>query len=348
VDQILTSLASLPATSIARAIQMQAVLGLGDGLQRARSSIGQRMAQGDASTARLIEELLDDAAGLALDTRLPVVARQGAIELVKYGTFARAKPVMVPLLDAKEPREIQLAAARALAGFADADVTSTLLDLWRGYSPALRSEVVELLLARTERISAVFDAVESGIVPSSHISSARRVLLLTHSDSAIKSRAIALLSGDTPSPRKDVIARYQPSLSLAADRLRGKQVFERECVACHRLEGKGFDIGPSLSTIRHRSPAEVLLHILDPNREVAPNFMQYVVATDDGRISTGIIAQESVTSITLRRGENVTEDILRDNIRELSTTEKSLMPEGLEAKVSVQEMADLLQYLLGT
>jgi putative heme-binding domain-containing protein len=127
----------------------------------------------------------------------------------------------------------------------------------------------------------------------------------------------------------------------------GKAVFERECVACHRLDEKGNDIGPSLTTIRHRTPDDVMMHILDPNREVAQGFVQYVVSTDDGRSLTGIIAEETATSITLKRAENVTESILRKNIEEISNTGISLMPEGLEKKIQLQEMADLLMYLLG-
>jgi putative heme-binding domain-containing protein len=72
-----------------------------------------------------------------------------------------------------------------------------------------------------------------------------------------------------------------------------------------------------------------------------------VVTIDDGRVSTGIIAHETATSITLKRAENVQETILRQNIDELSSTGTSLMPEGMEKKIRPQEMADLLAYVLG-
>ncbi len=38
---------------------------------------------------------------------------------------------------------------------------------------------------------------------------------------------------------------------------------------------------------------EILTAILDPNREVGPNFMQFAVALHDGRVLTGMIAEES-------------------------------------------------------
>src|SRR5207244_8922708 len=138
-----------------------------------------------------------------------------------------------------QPQELHRAAAKALAGFAYADVTPTVRAAWRGYTPALRSEVVELLLARLDRILPVLDAVAAWTISSTQISSARRALLLKSTDPAIRERSLRLLGKDAPSPRKEVIEQYKPALALAADRLRGKQVFERECIGCHRLEDKG-------------------------------------------------------------------------------------------------------------
>jgi putative heme-binding domain-containing protein len=100
-----------------------------------------------------------------------------------------------------------------------------------------------------------------------------------------------------------------------------------------------------LATISHRSPSELLVAILDPNREVGPNFMQYTVVLDDGRIATGLIFSETPTSITLRRAENQQETVLRQSIEELMGTGLSLMPEGLEQKLSPQDLADLIALL---
>jgi len=143
-----------------------------------------------------------------------------------------------------------------------------------------------------------------------------------------------------------VIATYQESLGLSGDVARGEKVFRRECIACHRIGKEGHDVGINLATVKNRTAGEVLVHVLDPNREVSPNFFEYIVVTDDGRTSTGVIAAETATSITLRRAEGKQETILRDNIEEITSSGISLMPEGLEKKVTVSEMADLLAFLL--
>src|SRR5439155_12556131 len=121
---------------------------------------------------------------------------------------------------------------------------------------------------------------------------------------------------------------------------------ETACATCHRLGDLGKDVGPNLATIRQWSPEQALSNILDPNREVAPNFVGYTVETKDGRTLDGIIAAESAASLTIKRAEGVTETVLRRDIAQLSGSGLSLMPEGVESAVTVEQMADLIAFLL--
>ena len=155
-----------------------------------------------------------------------------------------------------------------------------------------------------------------------------------------------LFSDAAPRPRKEVVAKYQTALSLKGNASRGKAVFETACATCHRAGDLGKDVGPNLATIRQWNPEQVLSNILDPNREVAPNFVAYTVETKDGRTLDGIIADESAASLTLKRVEGVTETVLRRDIAQLSGSGLSLMPEGLETAVSIEQMADLIAFLL--
>jgi putative heme-binding domain-containing protein len=86
--------------------------------------------------------------------------------------------------------------------------------------------------------------------------------------------------------------------------------------------------------------------VLDPNREVNPQYVNYVVVASEGKSVTGLISAETATSVTLKRQENATDTILRVNIEELRSTGQSIMPEGLEKQLDVQAMADLIAYLL--
>src|SRR5207244_9992286 len=141
-------------------------------------------------------------------------------------------------------------------------------------------------------------------------------------------------------------AKYQAVLSMKGDAAQGRKVFETACASCHRIGNLGSDLGPNLATIRQWSPDQVLINILDPNLEVAPNFVAYTVETRDGRTLDGIIAGESAASLTIKRAEGVTETVLRRDITAISGSGLSLMPEGVETAVSVEQMADLIAFLL--
>ncbi len=98
--------------------------------------------------------------------------------------------------------------------------------------------------------------------------------------------------------------------------------------------------------MKNRGAEAILVNLLDPSREVNPQYVNYVVETDDGRTLTGMIAAETATSVTLKRGEGATDTVLRLNIAQMQSTGMSIMPEGLEKQLDKQAMADLIAYLM--
>ena len=135
-----------------------------------------------------------------------------------------------------------------------------------------------------------------------------------------------------------------PSL-LAPDPARGAKVYESTCMVCHKFAGKGNDIGPHLGTIKAWTPEQLLTNILDPNREVSPNFALYLVETHDGSTLSGLIASETAGNLTLKRADGGTDTVLRSEVKTLTSPGISLMPEGLEATITPQQMADLIRFL---
>src|SRR5438046_8901606 len=105
---------------------------------------------------------------------------------------------------------------------------------------------------------------------------------------------------------------------MKGDASRGQKVFETACATCHRVGDVGKDVGPNLATIRQWNPEQVLSNILDPNREVAPNFVGYTIETKDGRTIDGLIADESPASLTLNRAEGVTETVRPRDLAQVS------------------------------
>jgi putative heme-binding domain-containing protein len=187
-------------------------------------------------------------------------------------------------------------------------------------------------------------ACRDGSVNPSQVTAARRTALVTHSDPGVRGEATAVF-GALSAARNQVIAKYRGALERSGDASRGEQVYERECTSCHRLAERGFAVGPNLALTRNRSPQALLEAILDPNREVQPNYVNYVVTDDTGRTSTGLIGAETANSITLVREKGLQETIQKSHIEEIHSTGKSLMPDGLEEKIDVAAVADLLAFL---
>src|SRR5207253_6962907 len=121
-------------------------------------------------------------------------------------------------------------------------------------------------------------ALERKDVAPTDIDPARRKQLLSHSNASFRARAEKLLGADSRADRGAVIASFRQALTLSGDRAKGRLVFGKVCATCHRAEGQGTDVGANLATVTGRTPEDLLIHILDPNREVRPTYINYNAA----------------------------------------------------------------------
>ncbi len=111
------------------------------------------------------------------------------------------------------------------------------------------------------------------------------------------------------------------------------------------MGNEGVEVGPDLAALNDKSPESLLIAILDPNRAFEAKYASFAVATVDGRVLNGLIANESGTAVTLRRQDGKEDALLRSEIQEMSASGQSLMPEGLEKDLKPQDLADLIAYL---
>jgi len=167
----------------------------------------------------------------------------------------------------------------------------------------------------------------------------------------------ALLKGElkgmsTPPPkiitnsnpdREKVVKAYASVATLTGDAARGHTLYTALCAACHRLKNAGIEIGPDLGTVASKPTEQLIEAILDPNRAVEQRYLAQTIATKDGREFSGMIAEETANSITMKLATG-TEVILRTNIVRSIAGTKSLMPEGLESVLTPQFVADILAW----
>jgi putative membrane-bound dehydrogenase-like protein len=282
----------------------------------------------------------------AREEQRPPADRLAATRLLGYGPFPVAAASLKDVLLPQNPQELQLAGVRALSLHEGPKVGDLLLSQWGSYSPIVRREVLAALFAQKSRLRQLLDAVERQQVQAGQIEPARLEMLRKHSDPALRQRARKLLAGQATPARQKVVEDYRPALDLKRNPDRGKQVFQKTCATCHRLENVGVEVGPDLlSALRTKTPEALLVDILDPSREVDPRFVEYLVTTTAGRVYSGLIAAETASSVTLRRAEKAEDTILRGQIDTIQATPRSLMPDGLETQLTRQDLADLIGYL---
>jgi putative heme-binding domain-containing protein len=288
---------------------------------------------------------LSDAVAVATDRSRPLSDRRAAVGLLAHAPWPAAGPALMRLVPSEPAQELRLAAVRALAAHPRPEVARFLLENWPGYTPALRREVTETLLRQPDRIRAFLHAMQAGRIKPSELDAQRRQQLVHDPRPDIREQARKLLQDSLPADRRRVLRRYQAALKRRGDTRRGKVVFRKNCATCHRVAGIGVAVGPEISDTLGKTPAQILNDILDPNAAIDSNYINYLITTKDGKVLTGIIAAETASSLTLKRAENQTDVVLRQDIDDIQSTGKSLMPEGLEKTISVEDMADLLTFL---
>ena len=306
-------------------------------------------AVGDESSVRSkVAPMLAGARVIVEDGTGDLERRLAAVQLIARATGKGSEDVarLEALLELTTPIELQVAAAKALLrNDSDAANAKRLLAKWGEYGPVLRGSILDTLLSRPSLTSALLDALDGDVELAASIDISRRGLLLRHAEEAVRKRAEALLGGATRPDRAAVLKEYAPSLARTGDRERGRAVFARSCAACHRLDGVGNVVGPNLAAMGNRSPATYLTAIIDPNRAIEGKWMQFTAKTKDGSTLTGAVAEETSSAITLVGIDGTRTKIPRGKLAALKSTGISLMPEGLEGAISVDEMADLLTYL---
>jgi putative heme-binding domain-containing protein len=280
-----------------------------------------------------------------LSAEMASEVRIDAIRLLAHVDWQTAKRELSPVLVSDPNPEFRLAAVRSLAAHSQPEVAEILMKSWRAYTPAIRSEVTEAMFRQPARIQVLLDEIEAKRVKPGDLDSLRTRQLLNHADAKIRERAGKLLKDNLPADRKEVLARYQQALKIEGKAERGREIFKKNCATCHRVAGIGIDVGPDIADSRTRTLEEMLVDILNPNQAIDNHYINFLVTTKNGRSLSGIITAETATSVTLRRAEGQSDTVLRQDIDTIESSGVSLMPEGLEKAINVQDMADLLLFL---
>jgi putative membrane-bound dehydrogenase-like protein len=314
-----------------------ALRALGDGLERGGSSL--------AKSSLDLTPILARAEQAAQDGTVEENVRTQAIQLLGTLPFAQAKQKLFALLSVQQPQSVQLAALQSLRKYSDPVMASMLLQRWPTLTPRLRAEALSVLLERPERALLLLKNVESDNVHANELNSTQVRFLRQHKNASVRDEAERLLVPTQKSSRQEVVNSFQSVLNLKGNAQAGKLLYEQRCASCHRAGKAGNAVGPDLVTIKNSGREKLLINILDPNREVPANYLTYLVETKDGESILGILARENNASVTLRQAFAREDTVPRSSILTLKNQGQSLMPEGLEAGLDQQAMANLLEFI---
>jgi putative heme-binding domain-containing protein len=211
--------------------------------------------------------------------------------------------------------------------------------------------VVDVLLSRQHSAAALLAAIDAGQLRAADIAADQlRPVALYHDDAldALVKKHWGTIQGGTPEERLAEMRRINNDLrSLrAGDPVAGKALFTRHCGTCHRLFGEGNQIGPELTHANRQKVDELLATIVNPGAVIRKEFMSYVVQTTDGRILTGLIADQTPANVTLLGAKNERTTIDRDKIESITESSTSLMPDNLLKELHSTEVQDLFSYLM--
>ena len=273
--------------------------------------------------------------------------REAALRLFGRG-FNDAEtdlPALAGFLNPSMNDRMQKAALARLAQSSNPKVAEAMLAGWSQRPPSLRGAIITTLLSRDPWALRLLQAVADGVVNQAEVSASSRQSLARHTNAAIRQRSQELLPIGGSGERAKVVAKYQVVSDLHGDAVKGATVFKTVCFTCHSYLGQGFAVGPDLKAFYNKSSSDFVTAILDPNAAVEPRYASYAIATQDGRTLTGVIANETATSLEIVQPGGIHETVLRPDIREIRATGLSLMPEGLEQAMTPQDMADLIAFL---
>lgn len=328
--------------------QMGALAGLIQGLEHQRQSLSSF-----ASTAApelrkslgQLSEMFEQARRVVLDTGEAEGDRIEAIRLLGHGLTGYNKDlaVLAGLLRPQVSSRLQIAAVDALGRLASADVAPFLLKGWKSYEPGLRTQVLGVLLRRPPWTEALLAALENHEVNGAQIAPEFQQKLLHASQDSIRARASRLFAVATD--RQEVIRGYQSVLEHEGDAAKGALLFRQNCATCHRLHDEGTNVGPDLAALGNKSPQTLLTAILNPNQAVEARYVNYLAVTTSDREVSGIMVAETPSSVTLRGPGGIEETILRQELKELTTSGLSIMPEGFEKTMNPDELADLISFV---
>ncbi len=296
------------------------------------------------------DDSLLEVVGWVSDKKQPEKTRTGALRVLISRGVKDSGALAVKILGDKEsPKSLRQEVIRLLSNSGDASLGAPLAAAYDAQESDLRPQLIELLTSRSVWSTALIDAVKSGKIPSSVVNSNQVRKMLQSKDEKLTSLVTEVWGSvrlERDPARDEIIAAARKTIRGGkGDPHKGVAVYKKVCGQCHKMYGEGQEVGPDI-TLNGRSSFEQLLsNVFDPSRTIGASYQARTVVTTDGRIISGLLAEDNERRVVLKVQGGKQEIIPRSDIDELSISKLSLMPEGLEKQLTADELVDLFAYI---
>jgi len=181
-----------------------------------------------------------------------------------------------------------------------------------------------------------------------------RTVLRAEAERALRLAGMRPAPAETKPPADDLSA-WDKRLATTGDAPAGRRLFFSpagpRCSVCHKYGGRGGNVGPDLTHIGRSAPRErIIASILQPSRELAPDYQPWILVTDDGKTYTGLRlpkpGDDGQEEYIDSAGKTFT--LPSATIEERHAATKSIMPDNLQATLSLEDLRDLVTFLTAT
>ncbi|MBD3675109.1 MAG: c-type cytochrome [Planctomycetaceae bacterium] len=339
IDEILQPSASTD-------LQMTLLSPLAAGLRLQGKSLTSVSTSGQSTDiAGRLEKFFQAVAQRVEDGKLPEKDRVSAIAMLGSAPAKLAVPALKDLLTPSTSITIQQTTVSSLSTIGGEPASELLIESFSSLSPALKKQITESLLSRQDWTKDLLTSISDKTIAAIEMPREQKEVLLNHPNSDIRSQARKVLASEIAGDRSAVIKKYLPTITGSGQAKRGHELYTKHCASCHQVGSEGKKVGPELASVKNKSPEDLLIAIMDPNREAQASYLSYSIVTDEGRVLTGIIAGETASAVTLRKAKGEEEIILRSQIDIMKSNGISLMPAGLEKELKPEDLNDLIAFI---
>lgn len=282
---------------------------------------------------------------ILLKTRsAPIEKRKDALQSL----VAKQREELIPILpDLLKESELSVESIRAMASFDHIPFGRLLIDNFDEFNKQEQAEALQTLSSRTSYGQLFTHAIKEEIIKKNEVPAyvARQLRRVVGNGFVEVWGPIDQLSGN----KNLAYQRYQKLLTkkalAASDLQNGKQLFQRTCIACHKLYDEGGSLGPDITGANRGNLDYLLNNLIEPSGEIQDDYKMVVITSRDGRTYSGNIIAESDRQLTMRVIGQDQLVINKSDIQSQETAAVSMMPEGLLETFSDQEILDLIAYL---